>query len=65
MLTLQQIVDAIQAAFHPFVRDRGLDWEFNVEWHDRETWRENGLKPPMADTDAEKLWIKLDKPVPF
>ena len=21
-----QVVDAIQAAFHPYVRDRGLDW---------------------------------------
>ena len=58
-------MEALQAAFHPFVRDRGLDWEIHVEWHGRETWRENGLRPPMPDTEAEKLWIKLDKPVPY
>ena len=33
--------------------------------HERETWRENGLAPPMPGTDAEKHWIEVDKAVPF
>ena len=32
---------------------------------ERETWRENGLAPPMPGTDAEKHWVEVDKAVPF
>ena len=39
--------------------------EIHIEWHGRESWRENGLRPPMPNTEAEKLWIKLDRPEPF
>ncbi|CAL8470371.1 g9913 [Coccomyxa elongata] len=60
-----KVVDLIQDAFAPYVRDRGLDWESHVEYVDREGWRENGLRPPMPKTDAEKTWIELDKPVPY
>jgi hypothetical protein len=58
-------VEAIQEAFAPYVRDRGLDWESHIEYIDRSSWRENGLRPPMPDTDAEKKWIELNKPVPY
>lgn len=63
--SMSQVVDLIQDAFAPYVRDRGLDWESHVEYVDREGWRENGLRPPMPKTDAEKTWIELDKPVPY
>ena len=33
--------------------------------HERETWRENGIAPPMPGTDAEKYWIEVDKAVPY
>lgn len=59
------MVDAIQDAFAPYVRERGLDWESHIEWIDHESWIENGLRPPPPDTDAEKLWIALNKPVPY
>ena len=32
---------------------------------ERETWRENGLAPPLPGTDAEKHWAELDKAVPY
>ena len=32
---------------------------------DRETWRENGLAPPMPGTGAEKHWAEVNKAVPF
>ena len=32
---------------------------------ERETWRENGLAPPMPGTDAEKHWAEVDKAVPY
>ncbi len=32
---------------------------------ERETWRENGLAPPLPGTDAEKHWGEVDKAVPY
>ncbi|CAK0786534.1 hypothetical protein CVIRNUC_009747 [Coccomyxa viridis] len=61
----KQVLDAIEAAFAPYVKDRGLDWEINIDQAERETWRENGLAPPMPGTDAEKHWAEVDKAVPF
>lgn len=59
------IVGLIQDAFKPYVQDRGLDWEIHIEEMEREGWRENGMIPPMPNTDAEKLWVKEDKPVEY
>ena len=25
------VLEALQAAYHPYVRDRGLDWEIHIE----------------------------------
>ena len=60
-----QVVADLEEAFAPYVRERGLDWEIHIEWVDREGWRENGIRPPMPYSEAEKLWIKLDRPVPY
>ena len=27
----QKVLDSIEASFHPYVRDRGLDWEIHIE----------------------------------
>lgn len=27
----QRVLDGIEASFHPYVRDRGLDWEIHIE----------------------------------
>ncbi|EIE26123.1 hypothetical protein COCSUDRAFT_61117 [Coccomyxa subellipsoidea C-169] len=59
------VIDLIQDAFAPYVRDRGLDWESHVEWVEREFWRENGMRPPLPNTEAEKKWVELNKPVPY
>jgi hypothetical protein len=39
--------------------------QIHIEWMERETWRENGLEPPLPNTDAERLWQELDRPVPY
>ena len=62
---MAQVVAAIEEAFAPYVRERGLDWEIHTEEMERDGWRENGIRPPMPDTDAEKLWVKLNRPVPY
>ncbi|KAG2187543.1 hypothetical protein INT44_005232 [Umbelopsis vinacea] len=61
----QTVLNALEAAFGPYVKDRGLDWEIHIEEHSRDTWRLNGLNPPLPNTDAEKLWAKENRPSPF
>ncbi|KAJ1303051.1 hypothetical protein OPQ81_011252 [Rhizoctonia solani] len=56
---------AYEAAVKPFTADKGVDWEINVDEADPLTWNENGMSPPAPGSDGEKLWIKLNKAVPF
>lgn len=41
-----------------------LTWLAGIQM-ERETWRENGLAPPLPGTDAEKHWVEVDKAVPY
>uniref|UniRef100_A0A914YHA8 Tautomerase cis-CaaD-like domain-containing protein n=1 Tax=Panagrolaimus superbus TaxID=310955 RepID=A0A914YHA8_9BILA len=49
----------------PFIKERGFDWEVDIEQIDRNLWRENGLSPPLPRSDAEKEWVRLNKAVPY
>ncbi|EKG14337.1 hypothetical protein MPH_08517 [Macrophomina phaseolina MS6] len=49
----------------PHIADKGYDWEYHGLETDRELWRIQGLVPPDRDTEAEKLWVKENKPVPY
>uniref|UniRef100_A0AC34F012 Tautomerase cis-CaaD-like domain-containing protein n=1 Tax=Panagrolaimus sp. ES5 TaxID=591445 RepID=A0AC34F012_9BILA len=52
-------------ALAPFIKERGFDWEVEIEQIDRNLWRENGLPPPLPRSDAEKEWVRLNKAVPY
>uniref|UniRef100_A0A914QW80 Tautomerase cis-CaaD-like domain-containing protein n=1 Tax=Panagrolaimus davidi TaxID=227884 RepID=A0A914QW80_9BILA len=54
-----------ESALAPFIKERGFDWEVEIEQIDRNLWRENGLTPPLPRTDAEKEWVRLNKAVPY
>ncbi|KAI1707310.1 putative oxalocrotonate tautomerase enzyme domain-containing protein [Ditylenchus destructor] len=32
---------------------------------DRNLWRENGLIPPLAESEGNKEWMRLNKAVPY
>ncbi|KAI1706329.1 putative oxalocrotonate tautomerase enzyme domain-containing protein [Ditylenchus destructor] len=61
----KQFIDKYEAKLAPFIKDRGLDWEVAFELLDRNLWRENGLSPPLAGSEGEKEWKRLNKPVPY
>eukprot|EP00877_Chromochloris_zofingiensis_P014136 jgi/Chrzof1/8977/Cz03g31190.t1 len=63
--TLAQRVEELEEAYAPYVRDRGFDWELHIDEGDRETWRVNGLRPPMPNTAEERMWVKANRPVPY
>ncbi|CAM6116667.1 unnamed protein product [Calypogeia fissa] len=58
-------VQALEDALAPYIKDRGFDWELHIEEHDRELWRENGMVPPQSPSEGEKMWVKLNKAVPY
>jgi phenylpyruvate tautomerase PptA (4-oxalocrotonate tautomerase family) len=52
-------------ALAPFVRDRGLDWEFHIDETPFELWSIQGIRPPAADSEDEKRWIRENRPSPL
>ena len=48
----------INKSIHPFVRDRGLDWEIHIDDTPRNQWTVQGMRPPDSGSDEEKRWIR-------
>lgn len=51
-------------ALAPFVRDRGLDWEFHIDETAFDLWSIQGYRPPLPDSEDEKHWIRENRPSP-
>jgi len=49
----------------PFATAKGLRWEFHVDETPRDLWMINGLVPPPSGSDAEKLWARENRPIPY
>ena len=52
-------------ALAPFIRDRGLDWEFHIDETSFELWSIQGVRPPTAGSEDEKRWIAENRPTPL
>jgi phenylpyruvate tautomerase PptA (4-oxalocrotonate tautomerase family) len=52
-------------AIAPFVKDRGYDWEFHIDETPFDLWSIQGLRPPSANSDAEKKWVLENRPTPY
>jgi len=55
----------IEAKLAPFVKERGFDWEVHIDETPLDLWRVQGLIPPPAESEMEKLWTKENRPVPY
>jgi phenylpyruvate tautomerase PptA (4-oxalocrotonate tautomerase family) len=55
----------IEAKLAPFIKDRGHDWEIHIDETPLDLWRTQGLIPPPAFSDMEKLWAKENRPIPY
>jgi|SRR3954453_21175118 hypothetical protein len=55
----------VEAKIAPFVKDRGYDWEIHVDETPFDFWQVQGLVPPRASSEAEKLWARENRPVPY
>jgi phenylpyruvate tautomerase PptA (4-oxalocrotonate tautomerase family) len=55
----------IAALIKPFAADKGLRWEFHVDETPRDLWEINGFVPPPLGSDAEQLWAKENRAIPY
>ncbi|MGI5240266.1 tautomerase family protein [Dactylosporangium sp. CA-139066] len=45
--------------------DRGLYYEFHIDETPRDLWMINGMWPPASGSEAEQLWARENRPVPY
>jgi len=61
----RKFMDVYEKALEPFTKGRGIDWEVQIEECDRILWNENGMNPPMPNSEEEKEWKRLNRAVPL
>ncbi|WP_344640457.1 tautomerase family protein [Kitasatospora cystarginea] len=49
----------------PHTTERGLYCEFHVDETPRDLWMTDGVAPPPSGSEAEKLWVQENRPVPY
>ncbi|WP_406432093.1 tautomerase family protein [Streptomyces sp. NBC_00631] len=60
-----QAMAGTEAFLAPFIKERGFDWEIHFDETPRDLWRVQGLIPPESFSDAEKMWLEENRPVPY
>jgi phenylpyruvate tautomerase PptA (4-oxalocrotonate tautomerase family) len=55
----------ISAVIQPFAASKGLRFEFHIDETPRDLWEIDGLVPPPTGSDAEKLWAKENRAIPY
>ncbi|KAJ7674042.1 putative oxalocrotonate tautomerase [Mycena polygramma] len=56
-------MDRYEKALEPFTKGRGIDWEVQINDVDRTMWNENGMAPPLPDTEEEDIWKRENRAV--
>ncbi|KAK3987481.1 putative oxalocrotonate tautomerase [Cladorrhinum sp. PSN332] len=59
----REAVAAINSVLKKHVAEKGYDWEFHVDETPRGLWRVAGIEPPPFQSEAEKKWSELGRPV--
>jgi phenylpyruvate tautomerase PptA (4-oxalocrotonate tautomerase family) len=57
--------ERIGAVIQPFAAGKGLRWEFHVDETPRDLWMIDGLVPPPTGSEAEQLWAKENRAIPY
>jgi hypothetical protein len=55
----------INAVVQPFATGKGLHWEFHIDETPMDLWMIDGLAPPPPGSDAERLWAKENRAIPY
>jgi phenylpyruvate tautomerase PptA (4-oxalocrotonate tautomerase family) len=49
----------------PLVKERGFDWEVQIDETPMDLWRVQGLVPPLPNSEMEHVWAKENRPIPY
>ena len=55
----------VGAVIQPFAAGKGLHWDFHIDETPGDLWMIDGLVPPPPGSDAEKLWAKENRAIPY
>ncbi|WP_240963289.1 tautomerase family protein [Antrihabitans stalactiti] len=58
-------MNQIDAMLIPYTRDRGYEWEVHINQTPVDMWTVQGFVPPPGESDAERLWRELNRPVAY
>ncbi|KAJ7171255.1 putative oxalocrotonate tautomerase enzyme-domain-containing protein [Mycena filopes] len=61
----RNFMERYEKALAPFTSGRGIDWEVQITDDDRVLWNENGMAPPLAGSEEERIWKRENRAVPF
>ncbi|RHZ62614.1 hypothetical protein CDV55_104410 [Aspergillus turcosus] len=59
----QGFLKPIDAVLTPMFEPKGIHWEYFVMEVPRDLWKINGLVPPAAGSEEEKIWVRENRPV--
>ncbi|MGY4929156.1 tautomerase family protein [Streptomyces sp. 900105755] len=57
--------ELIASRLAPHTTERGLHCEFHVDETPRDLWMTDGIAPPPSHSEAEKLWVQENRPIPY
>lgn len=57
--------EALARMLAPHTTERGLYCEFHIDETPRDLWMTDGIAPPPSDSEAEKLWVRENRPIPY
>jgi hypothetical protein len=55
-------INDFDAAIAPTMRERGLLWEIHIDETPRAYWSIEGFRPPPTGSEAEKRWLRENRP---
>ena len=55
----------VEEVVAPYVRDRGFDWEIQIDEPPADLWTLQGLIPPPFQSIAETRWFEENKASPY
>lgn len=57
--------EALNRLLAPHTLDRGLHCEFHIDETPQDQWMIDGMWPPPARSEAERLWVRENRPVAY
>ena len=62
---MTKMMQRVSAAVGPLLKDKGAEWEAHIAQTPYELWTIGGMQPPPPGSEAEKLWKKENRAVPY